>query len=177
MKAAYPVIALVFVVSLSGCGFFESDDKQLLEQTWLAKDQQLKEVIEQIRAQGVDAVAASAQVGSLSACVAQELSEDPFADLMQVEGALVESAKVSELLAGIESFMEQEFSLDQVSSLLQKGADAAAYARTLIDQQGLEQALDSLQQMAQAGKEYAGEDLGGHFKQILSACKQQGDNT
>ncbi|AQS39619.1 hypothetical protein Sps_04534 [Shewanella psychrophila] len=67
MKTAHYLGTLGLVTSLSGCGFFESDDKQQLEQAWLAKDQQLAEVIEQIRTQGVDAVAASAQVGSVSA--------------------------------------------------------------------------------------------------------------
>ena len=159
--------------TFSGCGFFESDEKQLLEQAWLDKDQQLKEVVEQIRTQGIDAVAKSAQVGSVSACVAQQLSDDPFADLVLVEGALVESAKVSELLASIESLMEQEISFEQVSSFLQKDADAAAYANILIDQQGLEKGLESLQLMAQTGKEYASQDLGGHFQAILLQCKAE----
>ncbi|QFU24121.1 hypothetical protein FM038_019525 [Shewanella eurypsychrophilus] len=171
MITARHLVALALITSLSGCGFFESDDKQRLEQAWLDKDQQLKEVVEQIRTRGIDAVAKSAQVGSVSACVAQQLSDDPFADLVQVEGALVESAKVSELLASIESLMEQEISFEQVSSLLQKGADAAAYAKTLIDQQGLEKGLESLQLMAQTGKEYASQDLGGHFQAILLQCK------
>lgn len=170
IKVRY-LVTLVLVTGLSGCGFFESEDKQRLEQAWLAKDQQLKQVIEQIRTQGIDAVAASAQVGSVSACVAQQLSDDPFAELVQVEGALVESAKVSELLASVESIMNQEFSFEQVTSLLQTGAEAATYAKTLIDQQGLDKGLETLQLMAQTGKEYASQDLGSHFQSILLLCK------
>jgi mannitol-specific phosphotransferase system IIBC component len=146
------------------------DEKQQLEQAWLAKDQQLQQAVEQIRTQGLEAVAAGAEAGSVASCVATTLAADPVGRLISVEGALVESAKVSQLLADLQQVMEQDVSLDQVAALLQRGADAAAYAKTLIEQQGLEQALQTLKQMMIASQQFAQQDLGAHLQQLLASC-------
>ena len=156
---------------LSGCGFIGSD-KAKIEQAWLDKDQQLKTIIDEIRIQGIDVVAKGAKAGSLSQCVAIKLSDDPLGHLVSVEGALAESAKITELMGDLQGAMEQEFSLSQIISLLQQGADLAAYASVLIDQQGLEQALLSVEQLARSGGAFASEDLGGHFRQILLDCRE-----
>ena len=156
---------------LGGCGYFGGDEKQQLEQAWLAQDPQLQQVVEQIRSRGLDVVAQSAAAGTVSACVTEKLMQDPLGKLVNVEGALVESAKVTELLGDLQKLMEQEVSFEQVASLLQKGADAAVYAKSLIEQQGLDQAMQSLKQMALASEQFAQQDLGAHFQQLLLECK------
>ncbi|ACK47412.1 hypothetical protein [Shewanella baltica] len=171
MKRIKCVLPATMLVLLSGCGYFGGDEKQQLEQAWLAQDPQLQQVVEQIRANGLDVVAQSAAAGTVSACVAEKLSQDPLGKLVNVEGSLVESAKVAELLGDLQKVMEQDISFDQVASLLQKGADAAAYAKSLIEQQGLDQALQSLKQMATASEQFAQQDLGAHFQQLLLECK------
>ena len=163
----------VLALGLSGCGYFGGDEKLQLEQAWLAKNEQLQQVIEQIRTQGIETVAKGADAGSVAACVASKLEMDPLGELVNVEGALVESAKIAELMNELEGLMEQDFSLENMSSLLQKGADAAAYAKQIIADQGVEQGLQHLQQMATASEEFASQDLGAHFQQLLLECQQQ----
>lgn len=165
------VVSLATLLLLGGCGYFGSDEKLQLEQAWLAQDPQLKQVVEHIRAKGIDVVAQSAAAGTVSACVAEKLKQDPLGKLVDVEGALVESAKVAELLGDLQRVMEQEVSIEQITSLLQKGADVTAYAKSLIEQQGLEQAIQSLKQMALASEQFAQQDLGAHFQQLLQECK------
>ena len=67
------MVPVALAVGLSGCGYFGGDEKQQLEQAWLAKDEQLQQVIEQIRSQGIEAVAKGADAGSVAACVAGKL--------------------------------------------------------------------------------------------------------
>ena len=122
---------------LTSCGYLAGDEKQQLEQAWLAKDQQLQQAVEQIRTQGLEAVASGAEAGTVASCVATTLVADPVGRLISVEGALVESAKVSQLLADLQQVMEQDVSLEQMAGLLQRGADAAVYAKTLIEQHRL----------------------------------------
>ncbi|WP_299804078.1 hypothetical protein [uncultured Shewanella sp.] len=173
MQLKTVMVPAVLAFALSSCGYFGGDEKQQLEQAWLAKNEQLQQVIEQIRSQGIEAVANGADVGSVAACVASKLEMDPVGELVNVEGALVESAKIAELLSELEALMDQDFSLDNMSSLLQKGADAAAYAKQIIAEQGVEQGLQHLQQMATASEEFASQDLGAHFQQLLLECQQQ----
>ncbi len=167
-KAILPTAVLLL---LGGCGYFGADEKQQLEQAWLAKEPQLQQVVEQIRSQGLDVVAKSAAAGSVSACVAEKLTQDPLGKLVNVEGALVESAQVAALLGDLQKLMEQEIGFDQVASLLQKGVDVAAYAKSLVEQQGVEQAMQSLKDMALASEQFAQQDLGAHFQQLLAQCK------
>lgn len=156
---------------LTGCGYFGTGEQQQLEQAWLAQDAQLQQLVGQIRAQGLATVARGAEMGSLSACVSDKLASDPFAELFQVEGALAESAKISELIGQLQAMMEQEISIAQLTSVFQNGADVAAYAARLLDEQGAVQALASLQQMAQVSQQGVSEDLGQHFQSLLLSCK------
>ena len=167
------MVPVALAIGLSGCGYFGGDEKQQLEQAWLAKNEQLQQVIEQIRSQGIQAVASGADAGSVAACVASKLEIDPVGELVNVEGALVESAKVSELLSELEGLMEQDFSLENMSNLLQKGADAAAYAQQIIADQGIEKGLAHIEQMATASEEFASQDLGAHFQQLLTECQSK----
>ncbi len=116
---------------------------------------------------------AQAEAGSVSACVATKLSADPLGKLISVEGALAESAKITQLLADLEQLLQQDFSFEQLASTLEKGAHAAAYAKTLLEQQGLEQALLTLKQMVQASKALAQQDLGAHLQQLLQSCQPE----
>ena len=165
------VLPVAMLTLLSGCGYFGADEKQQLEQAWLAQDPQLQQIVSQIRANGVDSVVPGAAVGTVSACVAHKLSQDPLGQLITVEGSLVESAKVAALLGDVQQLMEQDIGFEQVASLLQKGADAAVYAKSLLEQQGVEQALVSLREMARASEQFAQQDLGAHFQQLLLECK------
>ncbi|GGI79516.1 lipoprotein [Shewanella hanedai] len=165
------VVPGMLLLSLSGCGYFDLDEKQQLEQAWLAKNEQLQLVIEQIRSQGLDAVATGAEAGSVAACVAGKLDSDPLGEFINVEGSLVESAQVAELLNELQGLMEQDISFEMVSNLLQKGADAAVYAKQIVADQGMEQGLESLQQMVASSREFASQDLGAHFQQLLAECQ------
>lgn len=71
MKRIKCMLPATMLVMLSGCGYFGGDEKQQLEQAWLAQDPQLQQVVEQIRANGLDVVAQSAAAGTVSACVAE----------------------------------------------------------------------------------------------------------
>ncbi|MBV7314394.1 hypothetical protein [Shewanella sp. NIFS-20-20] len=157
--------------ALVGCGFVGETDKQQLEQVWLAQHQEVQQAIEDIRAQGLEMVAQTAQAGSVSACVAEALAESPVGALASVEGALAESANITELLASLQTAMSEELSIETVSNLLQQGADAATYAKDLIAEQGLEQALATLSQMQQATSELTDQDLGAHLQALVLACE------
>ena len=164
-------LPLLLSFFLTSCGYFSADPKQLAEQAWLAKDQQLAAAVKQIREQGLDAVVASAEAGSVASCVAAKLAADPLGKLISVEGALAESAKVAQLLADLEQLLQQDFSFEQLAGALEKSADAAAYAKTLIEQQGLEQALLTLKQMISASTAMAQQDLGVHLQKLLQGCQ------
>ncbi len=165
-------IPLLMSFLLTSCGYLAEDPQQQAEQSWLAQDEQLNAAINQIREQGINAVVASAEAGSVAACVAQNLQADPLGTLVTVEGALAESTQIATLLNDLQGLLQEDLSLEQMSELLQKSAKAAAYAKEMISQQGVEQALLSLKNMATASQAYATEDLGGHLKQVLKACSQ-----
>jgi len=162
---------VILMIGLTGCGYIEADDKQQLERAWLANNEQLQQVIEQIRSQGIEAVAKGAAIGSVAACVANKLESDPLGDLINVEGSLVESEAISDLMNELQELMDQDFSFEQMTSLLQKGADATVYAKQIIADQGVEKGMQYIQQMAESSHEFATQDLGGHFQQILRECQ------
>ena len=165
-------IPLIMSFLLTSCGYLSEDPQQQAEQSWLAQDEQLNAAINQIREQGINAVVASAEAGSVASCVAQNLQADPLGALVTVEGALAESAQIATLLNDLQGLLQEDLSFEQMSDLLQKSAKAAAYAKEMISQQGVEQALQSLKNMATASQAYASQDLGGHLKQVLKACSQ-----
>jgi len=171
MHKTRPLITASFLLLLTSCGYLSENPQTALEQQWLQKDPQLADAVKQIREQGLAAVAGSAEAGSMAACVAERLAADPMGKLINVEGALVESAQVAKLLADIEKMFSQELSFDSVAGLLEQGADAAAYAKTLIDQQGIEQALASLKTLTEQSQQFASQDLGGHLQALISTCK------
>lgn len=171
MRVLRGALAASVLLSVSACGYLAEDPKVALEQEWLAKDAEIAAAVAQIREQGLAAVANSAEQGAVATCVASRLAADPMGKLITVEGALVESAKIATLLANIEQFFSQEFDLASVASLFEQGADAAAYAKTLIEQQGVEQALQSLKTLVEQSQQFASQDLGGHLQALVSTCK------
>lgn len=171
MSITRPLFTAGMLFLLTSCGYLEENPKTALEQQWLQQDPQIAEAVKQIREQGLAAVAGSAEAGTVAACVASRLAADPMGKLITVEGALVESAKVAKLLADIEQVFSQEMSFDSLASMLEQGADVAAYAKTLIDQQGLEQALATLKGLVEQSQQFASKDLGGHLQAVISTCK------
>jgi hydroxymethylpyrimidine pyrophosphatase-like HAD family hydrolase len=164
-------VPLGLAFSLSGCDFLGEDLKAKQEQEWLAQHQQLNAAVKLIREQGLDTVVATAEAGSVAACVASKLAADPVGQLVTVEGALVETAKITQLVADVQQLLEQEIDLMQVSNLLKQGAELATYASTLLTQQGLEQALATLKQMALESQGIAQENLGGHLQKVMESCE------
>jgi len=164
-------IPLGLAFSLSGCDFLGDNAKVKLEQEWLAQHRQLDDVVKLIREQGLDTVVATAEAGSVAACVASKLAADPVGQLVTVEGALVETAKITQLLADVQQLLEQEIDLMQLSNLLKQGAELTTYASTLLSQQGLEQALATLKQMALQSQGLAQENLGGHLQGVMESCE------
>lgn len=171
MSMFRPLLTFSVLLSVSGCGYFGENPKSAAEQQWLLQDPEMAQAIAQIRDQGLDAVAKSAESGTVAACVATQLAGDPMGKLISVEGALVESAQVAKLLADMEQLFSQELSLNSVTSMLEQGADAAAYAKAIISQQGFEQALQTLKTLAQQSQTFATQDLGGHLKEVINRCK------
>lgn len=165
-RALFSGVALFLLTS---CGYFAEDQQQQAEQALLAQDENVAKAIELIREKGLEAVAASADAGSTAACVAQRLTQDPLGKLITVEGALAESARVSDLLADLEQLFQSEPSLEQMTSLLQKGAASARYASQLIQQQGFDGAVQTLHSMTKAKLEQQG--LGQHLQLVLASCK------
>jgi len=171
MSVTRPLLTAGLLFLLTSCGYLSENPKAALEQQWLQQDPQIAEAVKQIREQGLAAVAGSAEAGTVAACVASRLAADPMGKLITVEGALVESAKVAQLLADIEQVFSQELSFDSVAALLEQGADAAAYAKTLVDQQGIEQALQTLKTLVSQTQQFASKDLGGHLQALISTCR------
>lgn len=165
-------IPLLMSFLLTSCGYLSEDPQQQAEQSWLAQDEQLNAAINQIREHGINAVIASAEAGSVASCVAQNLQADPLGVLVTVEGALAESTQIATLLNDLQGLLQEDLTLEQMSELLQKSAKAAAYAKEMISQQGIEQALQNLKNMTTASQAYASQDLGGHLQQVLKACSQ-----
>lgn len=169
MQKSRAFLSGVTFLLLTSCGYFSEDQQQQAEQALLSQDEKVAQAIEQIREKGLDAVVASAEAGSTAACVAGRLAQDPLGKLITVEGALAESARVSDLLAELEKLFQTEPSFEQMASLLQKGAASARYASQLIKEQGFEGAVQTLQSMASAKLEQQG--LGEHLQLVLASCK------
>ncbi len=159
----------VALFMLTSCGYLSEDQQQQAEQALLAGDEKVAAAIAQIREKGLDAVVASAEAGTTAACVAGRLAEDPMGQLVTVEGALVEGARIADLLAEIEKLMQTEPSFEQMAGLLQQGAAATRYASELLKEQGLEGALQTLKTMANA--KLGEQGLGEHLQLVLASCK------
>ena len=88
--------ALLVTAAVTGCDALQ-DSKAQLEEDYLSQHQQLQHAIEQIREQGIASVKASAETGSVAACVASQLDADPMGALATVEGALQDNANLGDI--------------------------------------------------------------------------------
>ncbi|MFC3033747.1 hypothetical protein ACFOEE_14580 [Pseudoalteromonas fenneropenaei] len=171
MKLHLAVTAVATTLWLSGCDVIVSNKSQL-ETQYLEQHQELQTVISEIRAKGLDAVAKTAEQGTLAACVANKLDADPMGALIEVEGALQDSANLSELVANIADLSNQEISLEQLPNLLRQGADTVSYLRTLLAQYDLAE-LKAQAAALLADTQNKSADIGSHLRQIIDTCKTQ----
>lgn len=161
--------AALLTVSLSGCDVFESSKAQI-EQQYLSENQELKAAIDAIREQGLQAVATSAESGSVAACVAKNLDSDPMGALIEVEGALQDSADLAGLVETINSLTEQELSLETIGKLLQHGAETVDYLKTLLSQYELSELQTQLSHLLEQGQNKT-LDVGQHLRDLIEQCK------
>jgi hypothetical protein len=159
----------VFTASLSGCDVFENSKTQI-EQQYLSENQELKAAIETIREQGLEAVAASAEKGSVAACVAKNLDADPMGALVEVEGALQDSADLAGLVETINSLTEQELSIETIGQLLQHGADTVDYLKTLLSEYELSELQTQLTSLLEQGQNKT-QDVGQHLRELIEQCQ------
>ena len=159
----------VFTASLSGCDVFENSKAQI-EQQYLSENQELKAAIETIREQGLEAVAASAEKGSVAACVAKNLDADPMGALVEVEGALQDSADLAGLVETINSLTEQELSIETIGQLLQHGADTVDYLKTLLSEYELPELQSQLTSLLEQGQNKT-QDVGQHLRELIEQCQ------
>jgi hypothetical protein len=169
------LLGSVALFLLTSCGYLAEDPQQLAEREFLQKDQQVADVINQIREKGLDAVVASAESGSVAACVASRLAADPLGKLVSVEGALAEGARITQLLADLQQMLETEPSLADLGKVLEQGAAAARYASQLIREQGFDGALATIKQMATAN--IGDNGLGQHFQLLVASCQNYDKTT
>ncbi|RZQ54792.1 hypothetical protein C1E23_01915 [Pseudoalteromonas phenolica] len=162
-------LAALLTVSLSGCDVFESSKAQI-EQQYLSENQELKAAIDAIREQGLQAVATSAESGSAAACVAKSLDSDPMGALIEVEGALQDSADLAGLVETINSLTEQELSLETIGKLLQHGAETVDYLKTLLSQYELSELQTQLTHLLEQGQNKT-QDVGQHLRELIEQCK------
>ena len=162
-------LAALLTVSLSGCDVFESSKAQI-EQQYLSENQELKAAIDAIREQGLQAVATSAESGSVAACVAKNLDSDPMGALIEVEGALQDSADLTGLVETINSITEQELSLETIGKLLQHGAETVDYLKTLLSQYELSELQTQLTHLLEQGQNKT-QDVGQHLRELIEQCK------
>lgn len=162
-------LAALLTVSLFGCDVFESSKAQI-EQQYLSENQELKAAIDAIREQGLQAVATSAESGSIAACVAKNLDSDPMGALIEVEGALQDSADLAGLVETINSLTEQELSLETIGKLLQHGAETVDYLKTLLSQYELSELQTQLTHLLEQGQNKT-QDVGQHLRELIEQCK------
>ena len=162
-------LAALLTVSLFGCDVFESSKAQI-EQQYLSENQELKAAIDAIREQGLQAVATSAENGSVAACVAKNLDSDPMGALIEVEGALQDSADLAGLVVTINSLTEQELSLETIGKLLQHGAETVDYLKTLLSQYELSELQTQLTHLLEQGQNKT-QDVGQHLRELIEQCK------
>jgi hypothetical protein len=160
-------ISSFLLLSLTGCDVFESS-KNTIEQEYLSQNSDLKQIIKDIREQGLSAYKTTTQQGSMAACVAKQLDADPMGALIEVEGVLKDSADLSTLAKTIESLPDQSLSLDSIPNLLQQGADTVNYLRTLLSEYDLSELQEKIGQSIDSGQS---QDIGAHLRGLVEQCQ------
>lgn len=171
MSASRVLFSSLALFLLTSCGYLAEDKQTQAERVFLEKDQQIAAVIDQIREQGLEAVVASAEAGSVAACLASRLAADPVGKLVTVEGALAEGARITDLMAQLEKIAQSEPNLADLSKVLEQGAAAARYATELIQQLGFDGAFAAIKQMAQQNNPFGQAGLGEHLQLLIASCQ------
>ncbi|MBE0367061.1 hypothetical protein J8L98_21880 [Pseudoalteromonas sp. MMG013] len=168
MKRAF-VLSGFLLLSVTACDVFESSKTQIEEQ-YLSQNNELKSAIEAIREQGLATFSSTAEKGTVAACVAKQLDADPMGALIEVEGALQDSADLSKLAETIGSLSESEISLESIPQLLQQGADTVNYLRTLLSEYNLNELQEKAAQVLQDGRSQS-QDIGAHLRSLIEQCQ------
>ncbi|MCF6435959.1 hypothetical protein [Pseudoalteromonas sp. MMG022] len=161
-------ICTLWCLSLSGCDLFENS-KVAIEQQYLAQHQELQRAVEGIRQQGLNTFSASAEKGSVAACVAKQLEMDPMGSLIVVEGALQDSANLADLINTIENLTEQEVNLESIPNLLRQGADTLSYLRTLLSTYELQDLQQQAHELLLDGQTQS-QNIGEHLRGLVEQC-------
>ncbi|MCF2857842.1 hypothetical protein L1286_10195 [Pseudoalteromonas sp. SMS1] len=167
MKRIAIIMGLSAVLT-TGCDVFE-DSKAQIEAQYLAENQELQAVIEQIREQGLEAMSRSAEAGSLAGCVVGKLDGDPMGALVEVEGALQDSASVAELANSIANLGDQEISLETIPELLKAGAETVTYLKTMLETYDLGELQSQFSVLLEQGQTKT-EDIGTHLRGLIEQC-------
>ncbi|MCG7536421.1 hypothetical protein [Pseudoalteromonas sp. OOF1S-7] len=157
------------LVALAGCDFL-GDSKAQIEKQYLANNQELEQVIEDIRAQGLTAMSQSAEAGTLASCVVKQLNGDPMGAMIEVEGALQDSANLADLMDTITGLADKELSMESLPDLLQAGADTMSYLKTLLANYELAELQQQVQTLLEQGQSKS-EDIGTHLRNLVEQCQ------
>lgn len=168
MKKTFLLVTFVSV-ALTACDFAE-DPKKALERQYFAEHQELKNVIEEIRTQGLDAVKQSAETGTIAACVASKLDADPVGALVEVEGALQDSMDLSQFVETLSNLSEQELSLESLPELIRQGSDVLTYVKHMLSQYDVAEIQQQANQLIASSKSKT-QDLGEHLRSLVEQCE------
>lgn len=168
MKKAL-LLATTFATTLTACDLAE-DPKKALERQYFAEHQELQEVIEAIRAQGIEAVKQGSEAGSAAACVAGKLDADPMGALVEVEGALQDSMDLSQFIETLSNLSEQELSLESLPVLIRQGGDVLTYVKHMLSQYEVAEIQQQTSELVANGKTKT-QDLGQHLRSLVEQCE------
>lgn len=168
MKKAL-LLATTFATTLTACDLAE-DPKKALERQYFAEHQELQEVIEAIRAQGIEAVKQGSEAGSVAACVAGKLDADPMGALVEVEGALQDSMDLSQFIETLSNLSEQELSLESLPDLIRQGGDVLTYVKHMLSQYDVAEIQQQTSELIANGKTKT-QDLGQHLRSLVEQCE------
>ncbi|WP_462174398.1 hypothetical protein [Pseudoalteromonas xiamenensis] len=157
------------LLALSGCDVFQTANNKL-EQQYLDQHPELQAAISTIRENGLNAVAKTAEKGSVASCVATKLESDPLGSLATVEGALQDSANLTDLFSAIAELSSQEISLDQIPNLLRQGAETLNYLRTLLSQYELAELKTKVTDFVDH-TQIQSADVGSHLRNLIAQCE------
>ncbi|MFY8350391.1 hypothetical protein AAEU29_07630 [Pseudoalteromonas sp. SSM20] len=169
MKKNLLLIA-IFGSTLTACDLAE-DPKKALERQYFSEHQELQQVIEDIRTEGLSAVKQGAEAGTVAACVASKLDADPMGALIEVEGALQDSIDLSELLATLSNLSEQELSLESLPDLIRQGTDALTYVKHMLEQYDVNEIQQQAAELIANGQTKT-KDLGQHLRSLVEQCEK-----
>jgi hypothetical protein len=159
----------ISLFALTGCDFL-GDSKAKIEQQYLANNHELEQVIADIREHGLAAMSQSAEAGTMASCVVKQLNADPMGSMIEVEGALQDSANLADLMDTITGLADQELSMESLPNLIQAGADTMSYLKTLLANYELAELQQQAQTLLEQGQSKS-EDIGSHLRGLVEQCQ------